>query len=210
MPIPPSSHSPERRRRTGRGVLALAGVAAAGVASFAITDAVTGDAGRRADLLLVQDVPDDVRREVGVVWGRFVDRFASRSGCFADVEVVLVREVAGGDARYVAEHARIEIRIPTTPARFRESLAHELAHHVEATCPAFAGLRSTLRPLLGGADRPWSGGEVWAEIPSERWAEAVVELVNGERVRHTDTVPVDDDVLDLIRRWAAGDDVRTT
>ena len=98
-----------------------------------------------------------------------------------------------------------EIQIPTTPARFRESVAHELAHHVEHACGQFGDLRSALHPQLGRPGSPWAGGRVWEEVPSERWAEAVVELVNGERIRHVDEVTVDDDVIAAIAAWARGE-----
>ncbi len=157
-----------------------------------------------ATLTVVQDVPADVSAEIDVTWGRFVDRFAERLACIGDVSLVLVRDIDGGDARYVADHTRIEIRIPTTPARFRESLAHELAHHVERTCADFIELQAVLHPMLGGPLRPWADGEVWAEIPAEVWAEGVVEVTNGERIRHVDEMPIDDDIIDLILAWAGG------
>ena len=157
----------------------------------------------KARIIVVQDVPADVRAEMNATWGRFIDRFADRRRCFSDVSVVLVDQVDGGDARYVGDEARIEIEIPTTPARFRESLTHELAHHVERTCDEFDELRTTLHPVFGGPDRPWIGGEIWEEIPSELWAEAVVALVNGDRLLHGDDMPIDEAVIDLIAKWGA-------
>ncbi len=158
-----------------------------------------------AQLVVEQDVPADVRTEIDVTWNRFVDRFAARHACLGDVSVLLVREVEGGDARYVAADHRIEIEIPTTPERFRESLAHELAHHVERTCAEFAELRDALLRQLGGPRRAWSVGPIWAEIPSEVWAEGVVEIVNGERVRHADEIPIDPRIIGLIGAWADGE-----
>jgi hypothetical protein len=158
------------------------------------------------ELVFVQDAPADVRAETAVVWDRFRDRFDARASCWDDVSVELVRSVVDGDARYVASAARIEIQIPTTPERYRESLVHELAHHVDQTCDEFDDLRSLLAPRLGASGSGWSEGAVWHEIPAERFAESVVELVNGERVRHVDEVPVDGAIVAMVASWGSGAD----
>lgn len=208
---PTSTHlklrSPDRRLGSGaRLAAALAVVVVAAVASFALVRAV--DPGPSdAELLTEQDLPADVRAELDTVWGRFTTVFAGRRQCMSDVTVELVGVVDGGDARYVADGARIEIRIPTTPARFRESVAHELAHHVDHTCDAFGRLRAELHGRLGGTELPWASGNVWEDVPAERYAEAVVELVNGERVRHADEVLVDSGTVELIAAWGQGDTI---
>lgn len=164
---------------------------------------------REASLKVVQDVPADVQAELDLTWSRFLDHFGSRRGCFDDVSVVLVPQVRGGDARYVIDERLIEIQIPTTPARFRESFAHELAHHVEHTCPEFVELKAVLQPRLGGLYGAWSSGAVWEEIPSELWAEGVVQLVNGVRILHADDMPVDASVIRLIEAWARSEGSRS-
>jgi hypothetical protein len=187
-----------------RRAAVLVGIVAAGTASFVVTRAALAgpDDGR---LVTIQDVPADVRAELETTWGRFVEQFAARRSCWPDVAVELVRRVEGGDARYVVGRALIEIEIPTTPARFSESLVHELAHHVEHTCAEFRELRDVLHPRLGGPERSWAGGDVWEATPSEIWAEAVVQLVNGERVRHARDMPLAGDVLDAVRTWSRAD-----
>lgn len=182
-------------------IAAVAALAIVGLIGVITVRAVRPDP--KARIIVMQDVPDDVLAEMNTTWGRFIDRFADRRTCFADVTVVLVDRVEGGDARYVGDEALIEIQIPTTPARFRESLTHELAHHVERTCDEFDDLRTTLHPQFGGPDRPWNGGETWEETPSELWAEAVVALVNGERLLHADDMPIDEDAIDQIAEWGA-------
>ncbi len=191
-----------RRRLAVQGAALLA----VGGAAYGIGGVVDGGP-PEGDLVVVQDVPADVRAELDVTWQRFLDHFGSRRTCWADVSVVLVVDVVDGDARYVTADARIEIEIPTTPARFRESLAHELAHHVEHTCVEFETLESTLLPALGGGD--WFAGDTWDQVPSERYAEAVVELVNGERIRHLDRIQVAPVVVAAISEWGAGDPQRT-
>ena len=203
MTTPSISRSPDRA--PGRHVRRAGGAAAAVVATVGLAlahDAVAGE--DTARLHTVQDLPDDVQAELDVTWRRFVDRFDARTGCVDDVSVELVRAIDGGDARYVIDGSVIEIKIPTTPSRFRESLVHELAHHVEYTCGEFAELRRALHPQLGDPEAPWAGGDDWEETPSERWAEAVVLLVNGERIRHTDEIPVDPAVVALVEAWAGG------
>ena len=186
-----------------RLVAQLAVLAAVAATAFLVVGAARGD-GSAPRLRFTQDVPTDVRRASDATFERFLDRFAGRVACLDDVSVELVRVVDGGDARYVTGDRRIDIRIPTTPSRYEESLAHELAHHLERTCDQFEPLRVALEPLIGGEGVPWASGPIWEEIPSERFAEAVVELVNGVRIRHVDTVMVDPVALDLIARWGSG------
>lgn len=187
-----------------RLVAQLAVIVAAASTTFVAVGATRGD-GSAPRLRFVQDVPDDVRRVSDATFERFLERFAGRAACVDDVSVELVRVVDGGDARYLTADRRIEIRIPTTPGRYEESLAHELAHHLERTCDEFEPLRVALAPLLGADGAAWASGPVWEEIPSERFAEVVVELVNGVRIRHTDTVVVDPAAREIVARWGAGE-----
>jgi acetylornithine deacetylase/succinyl-diaminopimelate desuccinylase-like protein len=176
----------------GRGPIALALLALA-----------VGCGARPAtpQLVVPQPVPPDVTAELDAVWSGFLAVFGGRLDCIPDVTVLLVADVDGGDARYVPSDARVEIAIPTTPARFRESVAHELAHHVEHQCPSFSELQADLQHRFG--DGAWSTGDTWEELPSERWAEHVVELVNGERIRHATEVPVSAALLDMIAAWGS-------
>ena len=115
------------RASKGRALLGTAGAAAlAFVATYGLA-AGPVDRHRRADLEPEQELPADVRAEVDTTWAAFLDVFGSRRRCFGDVALRLVGDVDGGDARYDLDEALIEIEIPTSPARFRESLAHELA-----------------------------------------------------------------------------------
>lgn len=157
---------------------------------------------RKADLNTEQELPDDVKAEVAETWDAFVDVFGPRRRCFSDVSLLLVREVEDGDARYVVDGAVIEIQIPTSPRRFRESLVHELAHHVEYTCASFGVLRAGFAGTLGVPVDQWFSGEDWEDVPSEKYAEAVVEVVNSERVRHVRSMPLEPELLGVVRSWA--------
>ncbi|NNE11085.1 MAG: hypothetical protein HKN41_02445 [Ilumatobacter sp.] len=151
-----------------------------------------------------QDLPADVRAEIVAVEQRFTAAFEGRLGCWPTATLRLVSKVEGGDARYVAGRRLIEIAIPTTPARFRESLVHELAHHVEASCDDFAELRTVLAPMFGHHEQGWTEGATWEETPSELWAEAVVQVVLGERLLHAEDMPLPAAAVEAVDAWAAG------
>lgn len=146
-----------------------------------------------------QRVPPVVEQEVRATVAAFVVVFAARRECIGGAELDLVRHVDDGDARYVAAEDLIEIEIPTSPRRFRESLVHELAHHVEHSCSDADRLRSDVKAAIGATD--WTGQDRWEQRPSELWAEAVVELVLGDRVRFERSLPLDARVVGAARRW---------
>jgi hypothetical protein len=159
----------------------------------------SGSAAGEPVVRMRQRVPAEVEQEVRATTADFVAVFAARRGCIGGAELQLVREVDDGDARYVAAENLIEIEIPTSPRRFRDSLVHELAHHVDHACPDADTLRTDVMTATGATD--WTGQERWEQRPSELWAEAVVEIVLGERVRSARSIPLDDGVVDAARRW---------
>ncbi len=146
-----------------------------------------------------QRAPAAVEQEVRATVADFIAVFEARRSCIGGAELELVRELDDGDARYVAADDLIEIEIPTSPRRFRESLVHELAHHVDDSCPDADVLRTDVMTAMGVTD--WSGQERWEQRPSEMWAEAVVAIVLGERVRFGRSMPLDHDVVEAARRW---------
>ena len=78
-----------------------------------------------------QDLPEPVRVEIDHVVERFRAVLPARQRCIPSATVELVGGLPEGDARYLVADRTIQIVIPTSPRRFRDSLAHELAHHVE-------------------------------------------------------------------------------
>jgi hypothetical protein len=52
---------------------------------------------------------------------------------------------------------------------------------------------------IGAID--WTGQERWDQRPSELWAEAVVEIVLGERIRFGRSIALDADLVRAARRW---------
>ena len=210
-PVSPSDpferSDPSQRRRVGRkfasplAVVVAAAVAVMVVAVVAAWYRWDREPPRDPMVRLAQAVPADVERETRTAVAEFVEVFGARRACIPTAHVVLVRDVDGGDARYLADSAVIEIQIPTTPARFRESLVHELAHHVEHTCAAFADLRD--KWLSRSGDDTWSRQERWEDRPTEQWAEAAVDLVLGERLLHGDEMTIDAELVALAGDWLA-------
>jgi hypothetical protein len=169
-----------------------------------LTAVVLANRGNAAALRVVQDVPADVRAEMDVTWNRFVHAFAGQLDCVEPVDLMLVRDVADGAAAYQAEGRLIKVEVPTSPARFRESLVHELAHHVEATCDRQQSLRPAFLEAQGfPPGTEWTGRMAWELMPSEHFAEAVVQIVNGERVLHDDIVTLTPEAIALVESWAA-------
>jgi hypothetical protein len=191
-----SSPSDRRRRLRLIGAVVLVGVI---VGVGAVARARSGSVSAEPVVRMRQRVPTAVEQEVRIAVADFVGVFAARRRCIGGAELQLVHEIDDGDARYVAAEYLIEIEIPTSPRRFRESLVHELAHHVDHSCPDADVLRTELVTVVGATG--WTGQERWEDRPSELWAEAVVEIVLGERVRFERSVPLDHGVVEAARRW---------
>ncbi len=161
--------------------------------------------GRSPEVIAVQDLPDDLAAAVDGAWARFLEAFSERRDCIAPVHVGFVNEVPDGDASYRREDGVISIQIPTSPGRFDESFVHELAHHLESTCPAQLQLRSDFLAAQGfPATASWNEGSAWHTTPSEHFAEAVVQLVNGRRLLHDDVIVLSDEAVQILSDWAAG------
>ena len=197
---PPDEGRRPRRRRAIAGAIILVVAVVIVVAVVGVIVAWPSDEPAVPVVTFAQSVPDDVETEARSAVAAFVERFATRRDCIGGAEVVLVDDVPDGDARYLVAEAVIEIEIPTSPRRFRDSLVHELAHHVEHRCPDFAALRDEVLALTGAA--AWTGQRRWAARPSELWAESVVEVVLGERVRFGRSVPLGPELVDAVGDWA--------
>jgi hypothetical protein len=192
-----SSPSDRRRVRLIWAVVLVGAIVAVGVG--AAVRARSASVAAEPVVRMRQRAPAAVEEEVRATVADFVAVFAARRDCIGGAELELVRELDDGDARYLAADDLIEIEIPTSPRRFRESLVHELAHHVENSCPDAAVLRTDVMTAIGAKD--WTGQEHWEQRPSELWAEAVVEIVLGERVRFERSIPLDHGVAEAARRW---------
>lgn len=103
------------------------------------------------------------------------------------------------DDRAVYVDGIISVRVPATAPRIEQSVIHELAHHLDATCPSV----DEVRPLFQAAqqtDAAWDRGPTWAETPAEQFAEAVT-LVVLDRQRAGNVV-IRADAVDVISEWA--------
>lgn len=168
------------------------------VAGIALTTSTT-----RPRIESNQDLPEDVRRLTDETWVEFNEVFAAKSGCLGGVSLELVEEVVDGAARYVASSSHIQIEIPTTPARYQESLIHELGHHLEEVCGVELEIGGQFREAQHfDMLSDWRGVTVWAERPTEHFAESVVQLVLGARQTHADIVELTPKAVDLVGRWA--------
>ena len=176
------------------GIAAL--IAVATLAAFAI------GAGPRTGLAVTPETPDDVRRLAEATWARFAETFAAHPGCVRPVTVAGVWEL---DDRAVYEPgtATIRVRIPGTAPNLEATLLHELAHHLDASCPD----RELRVDFLAATGRdpatPWWRGERWAETPAERFAEAAVRVVMDGVPAHV-LIDVDPDEIEVVRGWAGG------
>jgi hypothetical protein len=145
-------------------------------------------------------------------WERFLVQFRARWSCFGDVRL----EAAYGlnsRAGYNPQAATATVRVPGTAAMLQSALLHEWAHHVEFQCPAHEGLRPAFlaaqglpshtawRPDVLPDEIPASS---WAEIPSEQYAEAVIEVVLGGRPVPTN-VRLSREAVHVVAEWARGE-----
>ncbi len=163
------------------------------------------------NLIVDYSVADDFARLAQASWQRFLTAFSGRTGCFGDV---YLHAAAGLDSRAAYDPGTkiVTVRVPGTPAMLTGALIHEWAHHVEFQCPAHKGLRRAFllaqglpsetlwRPDDTPANTPESA---WADIPSEQYAEAAIEVVLGGREIPT-TARVSPAAVRVVARWAAG------
>lgn len=147
----------------------------------------------------VQDVPADVRAAMDEAWLAIEENLAWATECAPPVELFLTRDVADGSARYRFDERVIDIEIPTSPRRFKESLVHEYAHHVDTTCVGLHELRDEFAAAQDLDPARWDDAEEWDVTPAEHFAEAVVAVVTGDRFTHGDRISLSPAAVDLVR-----------
>ncbi len=149
-------------------------------------------------------VPDDLRMLGDEVWEEVVSAFPARRGCLGGIELDVAWDLEDR-ARYVPDERRIVVRAPGTAPNLAASIVHEVGHHLEFACPDQLAVRDAFLVAEGFApDTPWFGEGDWFATPSEHWAEAVVAHVRGERTINVGRIPVSDDAIDVVARWAEG------
>ncbi len=171
----------------------------------------SGQPERMPKLIVEESVASDFQALAEETWARFLTVFQVRAGCFGDVHL---RAATTLDSRaaYDPDTATVTVRIPGTRAMLQQALIHEWAHHIEFRCRAQRELRPAFlkaqglppdtpwRPALPPAEVPTS---MWADVPSEQYAEATVELVLGERPIPT-VARVRPESVRVVEVWAAG------
>ena len=163
-------------------------------------------------LLVGKSVGADFEALALATWDRFLWILRARQDCFGDVRLEAAYQL-DSRAGYDPDTATATVRVPGTVAMLQSGLIHEWAHHVEFQCPAHQELRPAFLAAQGlPADTPWrpSGkttdvnAEEWASIPSEQYAEAMVELVLGGRPIPTGA-RVSPGAIRVLETWARGD-----
>lgn len=161
-------------------------------------------------------IDDSVARDFAVLaletWDLFLAVFQNREACFGDVYLKAAHDL-DSRASYNPDSATVTVRVPGTPAMLQGALVHEWAHHIEFQCEEHQALRSAFRIAQGlPLDTPWRPDDTpvnapasdWADIPSEHYAEATIELVLGERPIPT-KIRVTREAVRVIAAWARGD-----
>jgi hypothetical protein len=163
-------------------------------------------------LLIDTSVDRDFSQLAQTTWEQFLKAFRTQSDCFGDVRLRAAYEL-DSRAAYDPPTATVTIRVPGSAAMLSSALVHEWAHHVEFQCPAHEDLRAAFlaaqeippgtewRPEDIPANTPES---LWADIPSEQYAEAAIAVVLGKRPIPT-TVRVTPEAVLVLERWAAGE-----
>jgi hypothetical protein len=154
-------------------------------------------------LLHDDGVPADLRSLADETWNDFLNAHPARLDCISSPTLEAAWQL-DSRAEYRPDTATLAVRVPGTPATLRSELIHEFAHHLEFTCPAHRDLRADFLRAQGfAADTPWDQGETWEETPSEQYAEATVELVDGRR-SHRGGIRLTTDAVEVVREWGQG------
>ncbi len=170
---------------------------------------------RQPRLVVAESVGADLEALALETWDQFLAVFWARRDCFGDVRLQ-ASYTLGSRAGYDPDTATVTVRVPGTAAMLQSGLIHEWAHHVEFQCEAHQELRAAFLAAQDlPADTPWRPDDAyrdrladapagdWAEIPSEQYAEAAVELVLGGRPIPTHA-HVTLEAIGVVGEWAAG------
>lgn len=152
-------------------------------------------------LTFADDVPAEFREVATSAWARFGAAVPGLAGCLRGVGVEIAWDL-DDRARYDPERGVVTVRVPGTAANLTSSLVHEFAHHLEFTCEEHRGLRARFLEASGlPPAAPWFRAARYEDVPSERFAEAVVIVVLGRPSGAA--VPVGGEAVDVVRAWAA-------
>lgn len=175
------------------------------VALFISIIALLSACGDNTSARLIHDdtVPEDLEQLADEAWADFLDAIPGRFSCVEPVTLHAAWELENR-GEYRPDTATIVVRVPGTPATLRSELIHEFAHHLEFACDDHSGLRDGFLTAQGfAASAEWFTGESWETTPSEQYAEAMVEMIEGTR-SHRGGINITSAALAVLEAWANG------
>ncbi len=154
------------------------------------------------DLVIDESVAPDFEEVAIAAWDTFIDAFPAHAGCIGRVSLIADHNI-DDRAKYDPDGRTILVRVPGPRVLLDRAVIHELAHHLEFVCPQQATMRADFLAALGRQDDPWFEGSEWGTIPSEIFAESVVEYVLDERgTTHTDMGLISQEAVEVLVEWA--------
>ena len=147
------------------------------------------------------NTPEDLRALASATFDATSDAFPGQQDCLGHVVLAGAWEL-DDRARYRPDRSEITLRIPATARQLETSMVHELAHHLEFSCPTHPEMRQAFLEAQGfepGTD--WYEASTWETTPSEQWASAVVMFVL-DRPDERSRIVITPAALDVVREWA--------
>ena len=152
-------------------------------------------------LTMGESVASDLAALAQETFEEFAVAAPAAAACMGDVRLEASRRL-DDLARYDQGTATIEVRVPANAASLEGSLIHELAHHLEVSCPSHAEFRPAFLAAQGHpANTPWFADVAWEQKPSEQFAEAVVVATLSNRRRNQLRIQLTPDALTVVRDW---------
>ncbi len=164
-------------------------------------------------LIISPSVDEGFAALAAETWDRFLTTFSPLAPCIHDVHLQASYRLPAR-AGYDPASATVTVRVPGSAAKLRAALIHEWAHHIEFQCPQQRLMRPAFLAAEGFApDTPWRPQDAqvladhWADIPSEHFAEAAIELVLGHNPTPTQ-IHVTQEGLQTLAAWVSGGEAR--
>lgn len=145
-------------------------------------------------------VPSDVSRLAVAVWDEFRASFEHMGPCLGPVTLGVDRDLPDRGF-YQPDGSRVILRIPGTEQRLRQTLLHEFAHHLDASCLAESSVRDDFRRAIGSPEVPWSDRESGSDAPAELFAEAISFALRGDQFVRTPVLPIE--AVSFAETWLA-------
>ena len=181
-------------------VLAVMAAAAVAVASVFVVLNTGSDEPR---LRIDDSVAADFAEVAEETWDRFLAAFPAHVDCIGDITLAADYDL-DDRAKYDPGRAEMAVRVPGPRVLLERAVAHELGHHLEFSCDAHHAMRPAFLAALGrDQETPWFAGEEPDGVPSEVFAEAVVEIVLEDYgVVHTRIGLIPHDAVEVVLDWS--------